>query len=167
MTVDVFIEMFVLPPVNGRFMRSAKTVFGSKESHCPIVTEIGPIFAENSQLTLAWIGAPFIALGIMILGHSMKIKMNQHQNEGWLAGTYHTKIINPIACIHCRLSFTSAPVFSLGAPYNGLIHAACLPHFDYSGRYPHALPAVFYERQPLRHSQDDNGFVSIRQPGQQ
>lgn len=84
--------------------------------------------------------------------------------EGWLAGSYHMKVINPAVCVVCRGPITSTPAYALGAPYNCLIHDACLPYFNYTGRYPHPLPAIFYEtpRPPLRRSQDDNGFVSIR-----
>jgi hypothetical protein len=87
-------------------------------------------------------------------------------NEGVLAGCYHVYVINPVVCVHCRAPLTPGPVYALGAPYHAVIHRDCLPYFPYTGRYPHDLPAMFYDRQPthspLRTSHDDNGFVALR-----
>ncbi len=94
--------------------------------------------------------------------------MNSHKlEEGWLAGAYHVSVVNPVVCVHCRAPLTPAPAYALGAPYHALIHKHCLPHFAYMGTYPHDLPVVAYARstttiRPMGRSQDDNGFVAIR-----
>jgi len=49
------------------------------------------------------------------------------------------------SCLHCGLGFSGPLQFlALGPPYNGLVHANCAPHFNYSNTVPQPHPRVTY-----------------------
>lgn len=93
-------------------------------------------------------------------------------DEGFIGPTYILKLVQPNLCAQCRKPITSGAAYALGAPYHCVMHAACAYLFSFDGRWPHQMPAAFYDQVPstfqqnrqLRTSQDDS-VVPYSMPG--
>ncbi len=52
-------------------------------------------------------------------------------------------VITP--CPHCHQAIMQdSVVFAISSPYHCLLHASCLPFFDYKKGYPHEKPFQMY-----------------------
>jgi hypothetical protein len=84
-------------------------------------------------------------------------------NEGFMGRTYLIKVVEPTICVYCRGPIAHGAAFALSAPYYCMLHSDCAHMFSFDGRWPHAMPAAFYDQvpttfqqRPLRTSQDDS-----------
>lgn len=93
--------------------------------------------------------------------------------EGTFAGSVILKVLNAYHCLVCNEAIQDRAAYAIGAPYHAMCHIRCIMFFGFDGRYPHPMPAVYYDpppmpptlipnQQPLRASQDDNGFSSLQ-----
>jgi hypothetical protein len=52
----------------------------------------------------------------------------------------------PTHCVACKKSFNDELACAIGPPYNCLIHASCLPYYDFQDEWPHNKSFLAYRR---------------------
>ena len=52
----------------------------------------------------------------------------------------------PYPCPHCQKPFTEELACAVGPPYNCLLHAACLPFYEFPIEWPHTKTFHQYRR---------------------